>query len=138
KAFRRSEPVPIARQDAYALVMLDRVVNHFTEKDSFANAGAAKQSCLSATLERHQHIFPACFIEFALSFVCSKQNQFGSGSLPPVNCHSLPLDWCELAGTTLSCRPRRAFSLMFVYVNLCVGVGHNMPLLRSLARLGYR
>jgi len=23
-------------------------------------------------------------------------------------------------------------------VNLCVGVGHNMPLLRSLARFGYR
>jgi hypothetical protein len=45
-----------AAEDAYALVMLDRVMNHFTEKDSFANAGAAKQSCLSAALDRHQHI----------------------------------------------------------------------------------
>src|ERR1700758_2743000 len=40
-------------------------------------------------------IFPPCFIEFALSFVCSKQNQFESTSLPPVDCHSLPLDWCQ-------------------------------------------
>src|SRR5262245_8843717 len=42
KFFTLAAALTNSAEDAYALVMLDRVMYHFTEKDSFANAGAAK------------------------------------------------------------------------------------------------
>ena len=45
-----------AAENAYALLVLDHVVDHFGEQHRLAHAGPAEQTRFAAALQRHQHI----------------------------------------------------------------------------------